>query len=62
MNSWIINIGEGDIVINSTFTKCTSNLGTGFDISKTDILNNKEYLSNCEKFDIYDMEIFQSTL
>lgn len=60
MKSWILNIGEGDIVINSTFTKCYSNLGTGFDIKGTEIFNNKEYLSDCELFDIYDIEIFQT--
>ncbi|CAD8052041.1 unnamed protein product [Paramecium sonneborni] len=59
LSSWIINFGEGDILINSTFTKCTSNLGNGFDISGSDIWNNQEYLSDCLLFDIYDIEIFE---
>lgn len=58
MKSWILKFGDEDILINSTFTKCTSKLGTGFDIDGTEIFNNKEYLSDCERFDIYDMEIF----
>ncbi|CAD8043674.1 unnamed protein product [Paramecium primaurelia] len=58
LQTWLLNFGEGDIIINSTFTRCTSNLGTGFDISGFKIFDNQEYLSDCKLFDIYDMEIF----
>ncbi|CAD8148679.1 unnamed protein product [Paramecium pentaurelia] len=60
LNDWILKFGDEDIIINSTFTKCKSNLGNGFDISGAKIFNKKEYLSDCEYFDIYDIEIFET--
>lgn len=47
LSTWIMNFGEGDIIINSTFTRCKSNLGTGFDISGFNIYDKQEYLSDC---------------
>ncbi|CAK90699.1 unnamed protein product (macronuclear) [Paramecium tetraurelia] len=61
LSDWILKFGDGDILINSSFTKCTSKLGAGFDISDTDIFNPEEYLSNCREFDVYDIEIFQTS-
>ncbi|CAD8048614.1 unnamed protein product [Paramecium sonneborni] len=59
LSTWIMNFGEGDILINSTFTQCSSNFGNGFDIDGTEIWNRQEYLSDSLFFDIYDMEIFE---
>lgn len=59
LSSWILKFGEEDIIINSTFTKCTSNLGTGFDISGSNIFDKQEYIADCLLFDIFDIEIFE---
>ena len=52
-------MGEGDIVINSTFSSCYSKLSNGFDTDGTYIFNLEEYLANSLEFDIYDLEIFE---
>ncbi|CAD8142057.1 unnamed protein product [Paramecium octaurelia] len=59
--NWILKFGDEDIVINSTFTQCVSKLGNGFDISGSEISNSEEYLANSKKFDVYDIEIFQTS-
>ncbi|CAK55801.1 unnamed protein product (macronuclear) [Paramecium tetraurelia] len=58
-SNWILKFGDDDVVIQSTFSSCTSNLGKGFDIDGNQTIDKEEYLSDSKLFDIYDMEIFE---
>ncbi|CAD8049890.1 unnamed protein product [Paramecium sonneborni] len=58
-NSLLLKFGNEDLVIQSTFTKCYSKLGQGFEASEYQIGNLEMHLANASEFNISALEIFE---
>ncbi|CAD8134299.1 unnamed protein product [Paramecium octaurelia] len=58
-NSELFSLGDQDLIIQSSFTKCRSKLGSLFDLSGYSIANHEMHLANAVEFEIVALEIFK---